>query len=201
MRELGIDLSERQPQRLTRELAQPADVVVTMGCGDQCPYIPGKRYIDWDLPDPSGQPMELVRATRDEIGRRVIKLVGELDAGSKPYPEQGGDSVQMARRSPGLTLDAGVAHTLLRREWMSEVLQWIGAIAVLVAFGLSQWGVWSVASYRYLVSNCLGGAGLSAAAVISHQWGFVLLEGIWALVAARGIAVRLAGHEVRTPTA
>ncbi len=56
MNELGIDLSDRTPQLLTRELAEQADIIVTMGCGDQCPYIPGKRYIDWDLPDPAGQP-------------------------------------------------------------------------------------------------------------------------------------------------
>ena len=56
MRELGIDLADRRPQLLTRELAEQADVVVTMGCGDACPYIPGKRYIDWDLPDPKGRP-------------------------------------------------------------------------------------------------------------------------------------------------
>jgi hypothetical protein len=84
---------------------------------------------------------------------------------------------------------------------MSEVLQWIGAVAVLVAFALPQWGVWSVTSYRYLVSNCLGGTGLSAAAVISQQWGFVLLEGVWALVAARGIAVGLIRHGTGVPTA
>ena len=74
MRELGIDLSDRQPQLLTRELAEQADVVVTMGCGDDCPYIPGKRYIDWDLPDPKGRPLQEVRATRDEIARRVQEL-------------------------------------------------------------------------------------------------------------------------------
>jgi protein-tyrosine-phosphatase len=79
MRELGIDLAGRRPQLLTRELAEQADVVVTMGCGDQCPYIPGKRYIDWDLPDPAGRPLDEVRATRDEIGRRVEALVAELD--------------------------------------------------------------------------------------------------------------------------
>jgi arsenate reductase (thioredoxin) len=79
MRELGIDPSGRRPQLLTRELAEQADVVVTMGCGDQCPYIPGKRYIDWDLPDPAGRPLDEVRATRDEIGRRVEALVAELD--------------------------------------------------------------------------------------------------------------------------
>jgi arsenate reductase len=77
--ELGIDLSERRPQLLTNELAEQADVVVTMGCGDACPYIPGKRYEDWDLPDPSGRPLEEVRATRDEIERRVTALVAELD--------------------------------------------------------------------------------------------------------------------------
>ena len=79
MDELGIDLSERRPQRLTEELAKRADVVVTMGCGDTCPYIPGVRYVDWDLPDPKGQPVDAVRHTRDEIGRRVEQLVGELD--------------------------------------------------------------------------------------------------------------------------
>lgn len=78
MRELGIDLSDRKPQLLTRELAEAADVVVTMGCGDACPYIPGKRYLDWDLPDPAGQPVEQVRAIRDEIARRVRALGDEL---------------------------------------------------------------------------------------------------------------------------
>ncbi len=81
MRELGIDLSERRPRLLTRELAEDADVVVTMGCGDQCPFIPGKRYIDWELEDPKGRPVDEVRATRDEIRRRVTELVAELDAG------------------------------------------------------------------------------------------------------------------------
>jgi arsenate reductase len=80
MRELGIDLSDRTPRRLTREAAEHADVVVTMGCGDECPYIPGKRYLDWDLDDPKGRPIEEVRATRDEIARRVEGLVAELDA-------------------------------------------------------------------------------------------------------------------------
>jgi len=79
MRELGIDLSERRPQRLTRDLAEQADVVVTMGCGDACPYIPGKRYIDWDLPDPKGRPIDEVRATRDEIAGRVTQLIAELE--------------------------------------------------------------------------------------------------------------------------
>jgi protein-tyrosine-phosphatase len=78
MRELDIDLSEREPQRLTRELAEQADVIVTMGCGEECPYIPGKRYIDWDLEDPKGRPVEEVRATRDAIAARVEELVREL---------------------------------------------------------------------------------------------------------------------------
>lgn len=79
MRELGIDLSERQPRLLTRELAERADVVVTMGCGDECPVIPRKRYIDWDLPDPKCRPLEEVRAIRDAIKLRVTALVRELD--------------------------------------------------------------------------------------------------------------------------
>ena len=79
MREAGIDLSGRQPQPLTDEMARKADVVVTMGCGDACPFIPGKRYVDWDLPDPKGQPIEAVRALREEIGRRVERLASELD--------------------------------------------------------------------------------------------------------------------------
>src|SRR3954452_23226181 len=67
MREVGIDVSAHRAQRLTTELAQQADVVVTMGCGDACPYIPGKRYIDWDLADPKDRPAEEVRRIRDEI--------------------------------------------------------------------------------------------------------------------------------------
>jgi arsenate reductase (thioredoxin) len=80
MRELGIDLSRRTPQLLTRELAEQADIVITMGCGDQCPVIPGKRYLDWDLPDPKDRPLAEVRATRDQIANRVQVLVTELDA-------------------------------------------------------------------------------------------------------------------------
>ena len=79
MRELDIDLADRVPRKLTRELAEEADVVVTMGCGDECPYIPGKRYVDWDLEDPAGKALEEVRVTRDEIERRVETLVAELD--------------------------------------------------------------------------------------------------------------------------
>ena len=79
MRELGVELADRLPQRLGDELAAQADVVVTMGCGDACPYIPGKRYLDWDLPDPKGRPREEVRSIRDDIARRVEELVAELD--------------------------------------------------------------------------------------------------------------------------
>lgn len=78
MREVGIDLSSRRPRLLTSELAEQADIVVTMGCGDKCPFIPGKRYIDWDLPDPSGQPLGTVREIRDEIEHRVTALLTEL---------------------------------------------------------------------------------------------------------------------------
>ena len=82
MRELGVELGDRVPRRLDVEMAEWADVVVTMGCGDECPFIPGKRYIDWDLPDPKGRPIAEVRALRDEIRGRVRGLTEELDAGS-----------------------------------------------------------------------------------------------------------------------
>ena len=78
MDELGIDLRGETPKPLTRELAEWPDVVVTMGCGDACPYIPGKRYLDWELPDPQGQSVDAVRATRDEIARRIDRLLAEL---------------------------------------------------------------------------------------------------------------------------
>jgi arsenate reductase (thioredoxin) len=80
MRELGIDLAGRSPRTLTEEAASGADVVVTMGCGDECPYIPGKRYIDWDLEDPKGLSLARVEAIRDEIAARVRELAAELDA-------------------------------------------------------------------------------------------------------------------------
>jgi arsenate reductase (thioredoxin) len=81
MRELGLDVSGRRPRKLTPELAEAADVVVTMGCGDECPYVPGKRYLDWELEDPKGRSIDEVRAIRDDIARRVAALVDELDAG------------------------------------------------------------------------------------------------------------------------
>ena len=80
MHEIGIDVGDRKPQQLTQDLAEWADVVVTMGCGDACPYIPGKRYIDWDLPHPKGRPVEDVRALRDDIQQRVRALALELEA-------------------------------------------------------------------------------------------------------------------------
>jgi protein-tyrosine-phosphatase len=79
MNELGIDLADRKPRLLSTTDAQWAVVVVTMGCGDECPYVSGVRYMDWDLPDPKGRPIEEVRATRDEIAGRVEALVEELD--------------------------------------------------------------------------------------------------------------------------
>jgi arsenate reductase (thioredoxin) len=80
MREVGIDLTGRRPTKLMDETVREADVVVTMGCGDECPYVPGKRYEDWDLPDPSWLPVEEVRPIRDEIRRRVQELVSTLPA-------------------------------------------------------------------------------------------------------------------------
>lgn len=80
MNELGIDLSSITPQLLTTELAEAADVVVTMGCGDACPYVPGKRYVEWNLTDPKGLPIEEVRAIRDQIQAHVKSLATELQA-------------------------------------------------------------------------------------------------------------------------
>ena len=78
MREIGIDISGAFPVSFTDEIVQASDVVVTMGCGDACPYFPNKRYEDWELPDPHGAPIEAVREVRDEIGRRVEQLLAEM---------------------------------------------------------------------------------------------------------------------------
>lgn len=78
MAELGIDLSEQAPKPITDEAVRAADAVITMGCGDACPVYPGKRYVDWDLPDPAGQDLETVRAIRDELDTRVQALLAEL---------------------------------------------------------------------------------------------------------------------------
>lgn len=75
MREVGIDVGGKRPQRLTEELARGASLLVTMGCGDACPYVPGLRIEDWPLPDPKGRPIGEVRAVRDEIKARVLALV------------------------------------------------------------------------------------------------------------------------------
>lgn len=80
MDQLGIDLRAETPKALSDELAQWADVIVTMGCGDACPYIPGTRYIDWELADPKGRSLDEVRVTRDEIARRIDELIAELDS-------------------------------------------------------------------------------------------------------------------------
>jgi protein-tyrosine-phosphatase len=78
MNEIGLDLSKEFPKPLTTDAVEAADVVVTMGCGDACPIFPGKRYLDWDLPDPNGRSVEEVRPIRDEIDGRVRGLLEEL---------------------------------------------------------------------------------------------------------------------------
>jgi arsenate reductase len=78
MAEIGIDLSAEQPKRLTTDVVEASDVVITMGCGDACPVFPGKRYLDWELPDPAGRPAEEIRPIRDDIDARVQALLTEL---------------------------------------------------------------------------------------------------------------------------
>ena len=78
MAEIGIDITAEQPKKLTDDRARRADVIVTMGCGDACPVYPGKRYVDWELPDPAGRGVEEVRPIRDEIERRVKVLLAEV---------------------------------------------------------------------------------------------------------------------------
>ena len=78
MEEVGIDLSKEFPKGFSDDVLQAADVVITMGCGDACPVYPGKRYLDWDLPDPAGKPLEEVRNIRDDIEQRVRQLAAEL---------------------------------------------------------------------------------------------------------------------------
>ena len=79
LREIGIDAAATVPRALDRDAMRWADLVVTMGCGDECPFIPGKRYLDWELTDPAGRPLDEVRRVRDEIGERVRALAAELD--------------------------------------------------------------------------------------------------------------------------
>ena len=86
MREVGIDLSDAKPQKLTAELARNAEMLVTMGCGDDCPYVPGLRRDDWPLPDPKGQEIETVRQTRDEIKRRILLLLAQEQLSKNTNP-------------------------------------------------------------------------------------------------------------------
>ena len=86
MREVGIDLSDAKPQKLTAGLAQNAEMLVTMGCGDECPYVPGLRRDDWLLPDPKGQEVETVRQTRDEIKRRILLLLAQEQLSKNTNP-------------------------------------------------------------------------------------------------------------------
>jgi arsenate reductase (thioredoxin) len=79
LREVGLEVGDRRPRGLSREDVEWAELVVTMGCGDACPVLPGKRYVDWNLPDPSGRPLDEVRALRDEIDRRLGELPAELE--------------------------------------------------------------------------------------------------------------------------
>ncbi|KUL88252.1 hypothetical protein ZTR_05032 [Talaromyces verruculosus] len=78
MREEGIDITDQKPKILTTESVEASDVVITMGCGDVCPFFPGKRYLDWKLDDPAGQGIDAIRPIRDEIRRRVEGLIGEM---------------------------------------------------------------------------------------------------------------------------
>ncbi|ASW55578.1 arsenate reductase ArsC [Plantactinospora sp. KBS50] len=87
MREVGIDITAAQPRLLDWQAARDSDVIITMGCGDTCPVFPGKRYEDWKLADPAGQPLDAVRVVRDEIRVRVARLLDELtgpDAAASP---------------------------------------------------------------------------------------------------------------------
>jgi protein-tyrosine-phosphatase len=79
MAEVGVDLTDQQPKVLTTEAVQDSDVVVTMGCGDACPFYPGKRYENWELDDPAGQDLEHVRPIRDDIRSRVVDLIASLE--------------------------------------------------------------------------------------------------------------------------
>jgi hypothetical protein len=136
------------------------------------------------------------------------------DPGTIGPDDRNGDilitAITLARASPRvlsllmgpLSMLARCAEQYRNRFWrsmMSEALQWSAAIVVLVAYALSLKGTWSVRSYHYLVANFIGGFGLSAAAAISHQWGFVLLEGVWGAVAGWSILTRIRGGEIRVP--
>ena len=87
MDEIGIDLTQERPRAWSTEDIRSADVVVTMGCGDTCPIFPGRRYLDWEIDDPSGRSIAAVRAIRDEIESRVRRLIGDLDLATAASPE------------------------------------------------------------------------------------------------------------------
>jgi protein-tyrosine-phosphatase len=89
MAEVGIDVDGERPRRWTDDVLRGADVIVTMGCGDTCPVVPGVRYVDWELPDPAGRPIEEVRAIRDDIERRVRGLLEELGIDAGPASAEG----------------------------------------------------------------------------------------------------------------
>jgi arsenate reductase len=88
MREVGIDLSQAKPQKLTAELAQNAEMLITMGCGDECPYVPGLIREDWPLPDPKGQAVEAVRETRDNIKQRIVELIEQRQILAVQMPKE-----------------------------------------------------------------------------------------------------------------
>ena len=101
LREQGIDIAERTPRLLTNDLARWPDIVVTMGCGDACPVIPGKRYIDWDLRDPKDLELAEVRAIRDDIASRVSSLVKDLDRTAiRSYTSEPSDTAASGDRPP-----------------------------------------------------------------------------------------------------
>ena len=83
MAEKGIDIAAEQPKRWTTDMFEPVNVVITMGCGDSCPILPGRRYEEWVLPDPAGQPLDAIRPIRDEIEQRVQKLLNQLGVSAK----------------------------------------------------------------------------------------------------------------------
>jgi hypothetical protein len=118
MAEVGIDITREFPKPWTDETVRAADVVVTMGCGDSCPYFPGKRYEEWALPDPAGQSVDAVRPIRDEVERRVRVLLGEL--GMRPY-HQGAisseiDVVVANQRCTGVEADLRICAKVTGRR-------------------------------------------------------------------------------------
>jgi protein-tyrosine-phosphatase/catechol 2,3-dioxygenase-like lactoylglutathione lyase family enzyme len=105
MAELGIDITAHAPKILTAEAVHSSDVVITMGCGDKCPYFPGVAYRDWDLPDPAGQPLDAVRAVRDDIAEHVRGLITELTTGTKTPEPSAERNPAMSRVQLALNVD------------------------------------------------------------------------------------------------